>query len=37
MIRGPRGREITDKGIKYLSSKGYIDKMEAMKVLIERS
>lgn len=37
MIRGPRGRELTNSGIKYLSEKGYIDKMEAMKVLIERS
>jgi Holliday junction DNA helicase RuvB len=37
MVRGPRGREITDKGIRYLSHRGYIDKMEAMRILIERS
>jgi len=37
MVRAPRGREITDKGIQYLADKGYIDEMEANRVLMERS
>jgi Holliday junction DNA helicase RuvB len=37
MVRAPRGREITDKGIRYLAEKGYIDEMEANRVLMERS
>lgn len=36
IVRGPRGREITDTGIKYLAERGYVDNMEAMKTMMER-